>query len=101
MTATAALKKNYKATLILDTRGREETADQLVADLQKEIASLGIEVSKVENLGRREFARKTDPALPAGNYAQYDVAGGSDTAVRLQEHFRLNPLVYRVLVQSA
>lgn len=99
MTATA-LKKNYKATLILDTRGREETADQLVADLQKEIASLGIDVLKVENLGRREFARKTDPALPAGNYAQYDIAGGSDTASRLQNHFRLNPLVYRVLVQG-
>lgn len=99
MTATA-IKKNYKATLILDTRGREETADQLVVDLQKEIASLGIDVLKVDNLGRREFARKTDPALPAGNYAQYDIAGGNDTASRLQEHFRLNPLVYRVLVQG-
>jgi small subunit ribosomal protein S6 len=99
MTATA-IKKNYKATLILDTRGREETADQLVADLQKEIATLGIDVLKVENLGRREFARKTDPALPAGNYAQYDIAGGNDTATRLQNHFRLNPLVYRVLVQG-
>ena len=100
MTATAAQKRNYKATLILDTRGREETADQLVADLQKEIASLGLEVSKVESLGRRDFARKTDPALPAGNYAQYELTGGPDTAAQLQEHFRLNPLVYRVLVQS-
>jgi len=100
MTATA-IKKNYKATLILDTRGREETAEQLVADLQKEIASLGIEVLKADSLGRRDFARKTDPELPAGNYAQYDIAGGSDTAARLQDHFRLNPLVYRVLVQNA
>lgn len=99
MTATAT-KKNYKTTLILDTRGREENADQLVVDLQKEIASLGIDVLKVENLGRREFARKTDPALPAGNYVQYDVAGGVETATRIQEHFRLNPIVYRVLVQS-
>lgn len=101
MTATAALKKNYKATLILDTRGREENAEQLVADIQKEIAEIGIDVTKSDNLGRREFARKTDPALPAGNYLQLELAGGADTATRLQEHFRLNPLVYRVFVQNA
>jgi small subunit ribosomal protein S6 len=99
MTA-AAKTKNYRATFILDTRGREESVDQLIEDLKKETAGIGLEILKVDNLGRREFARKPDPKVPAGNYLQMDVAGVSGTMERLQEHFRLNPVVYRILVQS-
>jgi small subunit ribosomal protein S6 len=96
---TAAKTKNYRATFILDTRGREESVDQLIEDLKKETAGLGLEVLKVENLGRRDFARKPDPKVPAGNYMQMDLTGPIGTMERLQEHFRLNPVVYRILVQ--
>lgn len=97
MTAT---KKTYRATLILDTRGREETIEQLIEEVKKEIAATGIEILKTDNLGRRDFARKPDPDVPAGNYLQLDLAGPGNTTELLREHFRLNPVVYRLLVQS-
>jgi small subunit ribosomal protein S6 len=97
---TAATKRNYRATFILDTRGREETADQLVDEIKNEIASTGIEVGRVENLGRREFARKPDPKMTAGNYVQYDLSGPPDATLLLREHFKHNTVVFRIMVQS-
>ena len=98
MTATATRK--YKATIILDTRGREETAEQLIEEVKKEISSQGVEVVGEENLGRKDFARQPDPKIGAGNYVQLILAGPPDTPANLQEHFRLNKLVYRLLIQS-
>lgn len=97
---TAATLKKYKATIILDTRGREESAEQLMDDVKKEIASLGIEVLEEENLGRRDFARQPDPRIGTGNYVQYFLSGPPETGAQLQEHFRLNSAVFRVFVQS-
>ena len=96
---TEATTTKYKATVILDTRGREESLEQLIEEVKKEIASAGVEVLGELNIGRREFARQPDPAITAGNYVQFDLAGPPDTAARLQEHFRLNSVVYRIVVQ--
>ncbi|MGH8017663.1 MAG: 30S ribosomal protein S6 [Opitutaceae bacterium] len=98
MTAT---KKTYKTTFILDTRGREEPIEQLIEDLKKEIASLDIEVSSMENLGRRDFARQPDVNVTAGNYVQFMLEGTPEAPARLREHFRLNKLIYRILLQNA
>jgi small subunit ribosomal protein S6 len=100
MTA-APTKRNYKTTFILDTRGREESVEQLIEDLKKEIAANEIDVLRAENLGRRDFARTPDPKLTAGNYVQFDLAGPPETMKKLNEHFRLNPVVFRIVVQSA
>lgn len=97
---TAATLKSYKTTIILDTRGREESAEQLMEEVKKEISSLGIEVLEEENLGRHDFARQPNPRIGAGNYVQFQLSGSPETAAQLQEHFRLNPAVYRIFVQA-
>ena len=97
MTA-ATTKRTYKSTFILDTRGREESIEQLIEDVKKEIESLGMDVTAVENLGRRDFARQPDVNVAAGNYVQYMLEGSPELPVRIREHFRLNKLVYRILL---
>jgi small subunit ribosomal protein S6 len=97
---TVAIKRTYKATFILDTRGREESIEQLIEKIQTEIAGLGVAVSGAENLGRRDFARQADKHVVAGNYAQYMLEGDAETPAKIKELFRLNKLVYRVLLQN-
>lgn len=97
---TAVTKRTYKTTIILDTRGREESIEQLIEELKKEITSQGIEVTGVEDLGRRDFARMPDPKVPAGNYVQLKLQGPPETTAKIREHFRLNPLIYRILIQG-
>ena len=92
--------RNYRATFILDTRGVEETIDQIIDNVKAEIATVEGEVTEVENLGQRDFARVTDPKFPAGIYVQVDFSGPSSVPAALKDRLRLNRTVYRTYVES-
>lgn len=94
-------KRNYKATFILDNRGKEDSVDQIIEGVKKEIAAVQGDVTAVENIGRREFARKTDDKFPGGVYVQVAFSAPADAPAQLHERLRLNDSVYRALVQTA
>lgn len=94
-------KRNYKATFILDNRGKEDSVEQLIEGVKKEISAVHGEVTAVENLGRREFARKTDDKFPGGVYIQVSFAAPGAAPAQLHERLRLNDSVYRALVENA
>ena len=58
-------KRNYKATIILDNRGKEDSVEQIIESVKKEIVAVQGEVTAVENLGRREFVKRTINFLAA------------------------------------
>ena len=94
-------KRNYKATFILDNRGKEDTVEQLIEGVKKEISAVQGEVTGVENIGRREFIRKTDAKFPAGVYVQVNFSAPAGAPAQLHERLRLNDSVYRALVENA
>ncbi|MCX6948490.1 MAG: hypothetical protein RL598_1107 [Verrucomicrobiota bacterium] len=93
-------KRNYKATIILDNRGKEDSVEQIIESVKKEIVAVQGEVTAVENLGRREFVRKTDDKFPGGVYVQVNFAAPAAAPAQLHERLRLNSTVYRALVQN-
>lgn len=94
-------KRNYRATFILDNRGKEDSIEQLIDGVKKEIASVQGEVSGVENLGKRDFVRVTDKKLTGATYVQIAFTGPADAPANLRERLRLNNSVYRTFVASA
>ena len=92
--------RNYHATFILDNRGKEDTIDQIIEGVKKEIAAVHGEVTAVENLGKKDFARVPDRKLPAAVYVQIDFTSPLDGPRHLHERLRLNSNVYRSLVQA-
>jgi small subunit ribosomal protein S6 len=93
-------KRSYRATFILDNRGREESIDQLIEGVKKEIAAVDGEVTGVENIGKKDFVRITDKKLTGATYVQISFAGMAETPSRLRERLRLNGTVYRTFIQS-
>lgn len=93
-------KRNYKATFILDNRGKEDSVEQIIEGVKKEISAVKGEVTGVENLGRRDFSRKTDDKFPGGVYVQVNFSGPAGAPSQLHERLRLNETVYRALVES-
>ena len=93
------IKHNYHATFILDNRGKEETIDQIIEGVKKEITAVQGEVTHVENLGKKAFVRVTDSKFPEAVYVQVDFSGPLDSPRHLHERLRLNSSVYRALVQ--
>ena len=94
-------KRNYKATFILDNRGKEDSVETLIEGVKKEIAAVHGEVTAVENIGRREFVRKTDDKFPAGVYVQVNFSAPAAAPAQLHERLRLNDTIYRALVENA
>jgi small subunit ribosomal protein S6 len=94
-------KRNYRATFILDNRGKEDSVDQIMEGVKKEIAAVQGDVTAVENLNRKDFARVTDPKLTGATYVQVNFAAPAEGPAQLRERLRLNNSVYRTFVQSA
>lgn len=94
-------KRNYRATFVMDNRGREETIDQLVDGVKKIIAEVQGDVSAVENIGKKDFVRVTDKKLTGGTYVHVSFAAPAAAPAQLIERLRLNSSVYRTFIQSA
>jgi len=94
-------KRNYRATFILDNRGKEDSVDQIIDGVKKDILAVDGEVSSVEALGRRDFARVTDRNLPGATYVQVAFSAPATGPAALKERLRLNSTVYRTFLQTA
>jgi small subunit ribosomal protein S6 len=94
-------KRNYRATFILDNRGKEETFDQIIDGVKKVIADVQGEVSSVETIGKKDFVRVTDKKLTSAHYVHVFFAGPATAPAQLVERLRLNDSVYRTFIQAA
>lgn len=94
-------KRNYRATFIVDNRGKEDSVDQIIDVVKKDIAAIEGEVTAVENLGRRDFARVTDRNYPGATYVQVAFSAPASGPAALKERLRLNNTIYRTFVQTA
>lgn len=92
-------KRNYRATFILDSRG-SDSIDQIIDGVKNEIAAVQGEVSSVENLGKKDFVRVTNPKLTGGTYVQVSFSAPIEGPSQLRERLRLNHHVYRTFVES-
>ena len=93
--------RNYKASFILDNRGKEDSIEQIIEGVKKEIAAVHGEVTAVENIGKKDFVRVTDRKFTGATYVHVNFSAPSGGPSQLKERLRLNQSVYRTFVQSA
>jgi small subunit ribosomal protein S6 len=93
-------KRNYRATFILDNRGKEDAVEQIIDVVKQDIVAVEGEVTSVETLGRRDFARVTDRNLPGATYVQVAFSAPATGPAALKERLRLNSTVYRTFLQT-
>ena len=93
--------RNYRATFIVDNRGKEVTVEQIIDGVKKEIVALGGSVSTIENIGRKDFIRVTDRKLTGAPYVHVDFSAPAEAPAQLKEKLRLNGSVYRTFIVSA
>ena len=96
-----ATKRNYRATFILDNRGKEESVDQILDGVKKVIVDLQGDVTAVENIGKKDFVRVIDKKLTGATYVHVNFAAPAAAPAELIERLRLNSSVYRTFIQSA
>ena len=94
-------KRNYRATFILDNRGKEDSIEQIIEGVKKDIAAVQGEVTAVDNIGKKDFVRVTDKKLTGATYVHVSFSAPAEAPAQLIERLRLNNSVYRTFVQSA
>ncbi|MBN1404478.1 MAG: 30S ribosomal protein S6 [Opitutales bacterium] len=97
---TETQQRNYRATFILDTRNYEQPIETLVSALTSALTELGATTGDSRNLGRQEFIRVTDKHHTGDVYVQIDLSAPAELPGKVQERFRLDKTVKRVLLET-
>ena len=93
-------QKTYRATFILDTRHNDESVDEIVTRITQTIGTFDGEVSKVDDLGIKDFERPTVRGFESAPYVQIDFSSDADGPANLKEKLRLDKTVNRVVIIS-
>lgn len=101
MSDTQTELRNYVATFILDTRDQPDDLDNLFARIRETLESVDCEITEFIDKGRKDFIRVTDRRNPSGVYVEIHFKAPSEAPAAIQEKFRLEKTINRIMIQSA
>ena len=90
------MNRTYEVMFILRPDRADDESDKLVAGLEAVAASAGVQMRKVDRLGRRRLAYRVR-GFREGNYVLFDLAGGADAIHELQRRLRISEPVIKYL----
>lgn len=100
MKTAKSIRKQYKATFILDTHKWTEPIEALIEQIKETIAEIDGEVLEVKPLGIKQFARCPRKEFIAAPYVSIVCVADPNFNKLLKERIGLNPNVNRVMVET-
>ena len=88
----------YEAMIVLDTKGKEETVDQIVAAVTKGLEKAGAKLEQVDNLGKRKFPFNPRH-VEAGYFININFQAEPRVLDAAREKLRLNDNIYQQYYQ--
>ncbi|MFZ4484143.1 MAG: 30S ribosomal protein S6 [Chthoniobacterales bacterium] len=85
--------RRYEILLVLNTKGKEESANDLIEAVEQQLKSAKVEVEQVQRLEKRQFAyisRKQS----SGFYANFVVHATPAQIAELQAKWKLDPAIH-------
>ena len=87
------MKNRYEALLILNTKGNEEGAKELIERLEADFQHEGAVVEQVQKMGRHQFSYAAG-ALDGGFYVNFIFAAEPATLEKLRARLKLDEQIY-------
>lgn len=88
------MKNRYEGLLVLNTQGREETANEIIERIEGEFSKEGAQVEQVQRMERRHFSYAAGP-LDSGYFVNFIFEADSQLIDKLRTKFKLDPDIYR------
>jgi small subunit ribosomal protein S6 len=88
------MKRKYEALIVLDTKGKEETVDQLVSTVSKEMETAGLKLQQIDNMGKRKFPFNPRH-VEGGHFINIQFEGEAASLDALRAKLKLNDNVYQ------
>ena len=86
-------KRRYEVLLVLNTKGKEESANDMIEAIEKQIKAEKVEVEQIQRLEKRQFAYPSRKQT-SGFYVNYIVQAGPEQIETLQSKWKLDPVVH-------
>ena len=83
----------YEGLIVLNTKGKEDSVDELVGAVAKEMEAEGAKLDEIKQLGKRKFAYNARH-LDGGHYVNYIFEADSQQVKSIQSKLKLNALVH-------
>jgi small subunit ribosomal protein S6 len=88
------MKNRYEALLILDTKGKEDGAKDIIERLEKAFTKEGAAIEQIQRLDKRQFSYAAGH-LDHGYYVNFIFKAEPTVIDALKNKFRLDEEVYR------
>jgi ribosomal protein S6 len=85
--------RRYEVLLALNTKGKEESANDMVDAIEKEIKAAGLEVEQVQRLEKRQFAYVSQKQT-SGYYVNFILHATPSQIDDLQAKWKLDPVIH-------
>lgn len=87
------MKRKYEGVYILKMQGQEESIDNMVSEITKELEGSGAVLEQIERLGRRQFANTNHAKQTHGYYVQFHFEAEPATVDGVEARLKLNDQV--------
>ena len=88
------MKNRYEGLLVLNIKGNEDGAKEVIARLEGDFKKEGAEIEGVQRLDRRQFSYTAGP-LDSGYYVNFVFRAEPPVLEKLRAKFKLDEQVYR------
>jgi small subunit ribosomal protein S6 len=87
------MSRKYEATVVIDTKGKEDTIDTIVTQISREFETNGAKLEQVDNLGKKKF-QFAPRHVDSGFYLHFLFSAEPTAIEAVKTKLKLNELVY-------
>ncbi|HEY2343998.1 MAG TPA: 30S ribosomal protein S6 [Chthoniobacteraceae bacterium] len=88
------MKNRYEGLLVLNVKGNEDSAKEMIERLEGEFKKEGANIEQVQRMDRRHFSYVAGP-LDSGYYVNFIFSSEAQVVDKLRARFKLDEDVYR------
>ena len=92
------MSRKYEAMIVLDTKGKEDTVEDLINKLTRDFEQNGAKLQQVDNLGKRKFPH-APRHVDSGYFVNFFFEAEPTAVDKLQSKFKLNENIYQQYYQ--
>lgn len=93
------MNRKYEAMIVLDTKGTEESVDQLVSTISREIEKSGAKLQQIDQIGKRKFPY-SPRHVESGYFVNIQFEAEPTVVDAVRAKLKLNDNVYQQYYQK-
>jgi small subunit ribosomal protein S6 len=86
------MKRKYEGVIVLDVRGKDDSIDEMISGIGREIEETGAKLEQIDQMGKKEFSYNAHH-LAEGLYVNYMFEAETDLVEKIRTRLDSNDQV--------